>query len=109
MPKKFTIEFFEHRKTKPPEKLLYSLSKNTISKTLRYFDLLENYGPLIGMPYVKKITSSLYELRIRGREEVRFLFTCKRTNITILHGFKKKKQKIPQKEIKTALGRLTLI
>lgn len=64
---------------------------------------------MIGMPYVKKIRADLYELRVRGKEETRFLFTVSKKTITVLHGFKKKRNKIPQKEIKIALKRLTLI
>lgn len=109
MSKKFEILFFEKNKNKPTEKFLLNLTKSTISKVLRILDLLENYGPLIGMPYVKKVNSKLYELRIRGKEEVRFLFTYHGNLIRVLHGFKKKKQKIPQKEIKIAFKRLTSI
>lgn len=61
------------------------------------------------MPYVKKITSQLFELRIKEREEVRFLFTVRKNKIIILHGFKKKKGKIPKKEIEIAQKRLTEI
>lgn len=73
------------------------------------FDLLEKYGPEIGMPYVKRISKDLFELRIRKQESVRFLFTLKNKIIWILHGFKKKRKKIPNKEIGIALNRLTLI
>jgi len=109
MPKKFIIFFFEKSKRKPAEEFLRSLSKSTIAKSLRILDLLEIYGPLIGMPYVKKIAADLFELRVRGREETRFLFTCRKNVIVIVHGFKKKKGKIPRKEIKTAQKRLTEI
>ena len=73
------------------------------------FDLLEKYGPEIGMPYVRKIGNNLFELRIRKQESIRFFFTLKNNTIWILHGFKKKRMKIPNKEIKIALNRLTLI
>jgi len=109
MRRKFEILFFEGGKRKPAEKFLLSLSKDTIAKVLRLFDLLEDYGPLIGMPYVKRVTSQIFELRIRGKEEVRFLFTTKVKTIIVLHGFKKKRQKIAKREIETALKRLTKI
>ncbi len=73
------------------------------------FNLLEKYGPEIGMPYVRKIGNNLFELRIRKQESVRFLFTVKSQTIWILHGFKKKRMKILNKEIGIALNRLTLI
>lgn len=72
-------------------------------------DLLEKYGPEISMPYVRKIRVNLFELRIRKQKAVRFLFTIKGKTIWILHGFKKKRMKIPNKEIEIALNRLTLV
>ena len=72
-------------------------------------DLLEKYGPEIGMTYVKRINKYLLELRIRKQESVRFLFAFKSQTIWILHGFRKKRMKIPNKEIEIALSRLTLI
>lgn len=109
MKKKFEIFFFESGRQKTPEKFLYSLSEKTIAKALRIIDLLEIYGPMLGMPYVKKIETEIYELRITGKENVRFFFSIKSGKIMILHGFKKKVQKAPRKEIKIAQGRLTRI
>ena len=109
MEKKFEIFFFEVGSRKPPERFLHSLPEKTIAKTLRIIDLLEIYGPLVGMPYVQKIEPEIYELRITGRENVRFLFTVREKSIVILHGFKKKRQKLPREEIKAAQNRLTRI
>jgi phage-related protein len=109
MRKKFEIFFYEVGGRKPPEKFLFSLPEKAIAKTLRIIDLLEIYGPIVGMPYVKKVESNIYELRITGRENVRFFFTVQEKIITILHGFKKKSQKLPRKEINIAQKRLTRI
>ena len=57
------------------------------------------------MPHSRQIGSDLYELRVRGKEEVRIIYGFKGKNIYLLHGFKKQKQKTPQKEIKTAKQR----
>ncbi|MFC1790773.1 type II toxin-antitoxin system RelE/ParE family toxin [Patescibacteria group bacterium] len=107
MPSKFEIIFFESGQSKPPEKFLLSLPEKTIAKALRLFDLLEKYGPQIGFPYVKKVSSQLWELRIKGQNESRFFFTVLQKKIFILHGFRKKTQKIPPKEIRLAQKRLT--
>lgn len=70
-------------------------------------DLLERYGKLLGMPYSKKITSNLYELRVRGKVEARILYGFKSGSIVFLHAFKKKKDKISQKEIQLAARRFS--
>ncbi len=103
----FEIELYESGNRKIIDDFIASLTDKTISKIFWLFDLLEKYGPNIGMPYVRKIAINLFELRIRKQESIRFFFTLKSNAIIILHGFKKKKMKIPKKEIEIAKNRLT--
>ncbi len=103
----FQIKLYETNKRKVVDDFIISLTDKTISKILWLFNLLEKYGPNIGMPYVRKIAINLFELRIRKQESIRFFFTLKSNTIIILHGFKKKKMKIPIKEIEIAKNRLT--
>ena len=83
-----------------------SFENSTISKIGRLIDILRNSGPLLGMPYSKKMSSNLYELRIRGHQEIRIFYTFKTNCIYFLHIFQKKSQKTPTKEMKTAGDRL---
>jgi len=85
------------------EKFIKTLEKSTIAKTLRTVDLLEKFGPRLGLPHSKKISRQLYELRIRGVQEVRIFYTFRQSRAFLLHGFIKKSQKIPKKEIHIAL------
>jgi len=85
------------------EQFILSLDKSAIAKTLRTIELLETFGHNLKMPYSKKISKNLFELRIRGDQEVRILFTFYKNEAILLHGFIKKSQKIPSREIKTAL------
>lgn len=87
-------------------KFIKGLQKPTIAKVLRTIDLLEQFGPRLGPPHVKKISARLFELRITGKQEVRIFYSFRKSQIFLLHGFTKKSQKIPQKEIKTALHKL---
>ena len=103
------VVFESARGEKPVEEFIKSQQSQTQSKIADLTDMLEKYGPMLGMPHVKKLEKNLYELRIRGREEVRIFFTFKGKNIYLLHGFKKKTQKTPQKEIEIALKRLKLV
>ena len=80
----YEIELYQIRERKIIDDFIESLSEKTISKIFWMFDLLERYGPEIGMPYVKRISRELFELRIRKQESVRFLFTVKNKTIWIL-------------------------
>lgn len=86
---------------------ILTLERQTQSKVIRGLDLLEQYGLNVGFPHVKKLTKLLYELRIRGRQEVRIFFVVQQTRALLVHGFVKKSQKIPQREIQVAERRYT--
>ncbi len=88
------------------EKFISKLQKPTKSKVSRYLELLEDYGFNLKMPYSKKISANLYELRIRGKQEVRIFYTINNGAVFLLHGFIKKTNKTPVREIRTALNRL---
>jgi len=103
----YQVKLYEVNERKIIDDFIASLTDKTIAKIFWLFDLLEKYGPNIGMPYVRKIAINLFELRIRKQESIRFFFTLKSNTIIILHGFKKKKMKIPIKEIEITKNRLT--
>ena len=84
------------------EKFIRSLEKSAIAKTLRAIDLLELFGPQLGMPHTRKITNRLFELRIRGHQEVRIFYTFPPQSAGLLYGFIKKSDKISGKEIRIA-------
>lgn len=88
------------------EKFIETKEKPTIAKILRAIDLLEQFGRNLQMPHSKKIKKNLFELRIHGQQEIRIFYTFHRQQIILLHGFVKKSQKAPQKEIKIALQKM---
>ncbi len=92
----------------PVEKFIKSLDDKTRLKISRTLDLLEEFGLEGASPHVKKLTgTSLWELRILGSDNIRiFYITMTGKIFLLLHGFKKKKQKTPPKEIKLAEERL---
>ncbi|MFH1820643.1 MAG: type II toxin-antitoxin system RelE/ParE family toxin [Candidatus Nealsonbacteria bacterium] len=87
-------------------KFIKSLQKPTTAKVLHTLDLLERFGQKLGPPHTKKISARLFELRIIGKQEVRILYSFHKSRIFLLHGFVKKSQRIPEKEIKTATQKL---
>jgi len=74
-----------------------------IGKSIR---LLINYGPFLKPPESKKLQKSLYELRIKGRIQIRIFYTMLLGEYYLLHAFKKKSQKTSAKEIKIAIDRI---
>lgn len=98
---------YEFGPEKPVKDFVKSLNKKSISRITRALSILQEYGNFIRMPYSKKLTKDVYELRIKGVESIRILYAFgPAEKIYLLHGFKKKTQKVPPKEIKLAETRL---
>lgn len=97
----YTVLLYESRGgQKPVEEFINSLQSMTVAKLIRQIDLLEEFGPRLGMPNAKPLGGGLYELRVRGRQEVRILYIfVQRQKIYLLHGFLKKSQRISQKDL----------
>lgn len=91
------------------EKFIESLENTTVAKVLRTIDLLAEFGNGLGMPHSKYIKSDLFELRIRGHQEIRIFYTFSKSRAVLLHGYVKKSQKIPRKELDKALHLLKLL
>src|SRR3989338_7552874 len=88
------------------EKLIHSLDTSTIAKVLRVIDLLELFGNNLTIPHSKKVNARLFELRIRGKQEVRIFYAFHRNEAILLHGFVKKSERTPSKELDNALQKL---
>lgn len=68
------------------------------------------FGWPIGMPLIAKIAPNLWEVRSRLRSgSARTIFTVQEKKIVLLHGFKKKTNKIPKEELRLARQRLAEI
>ena len=64
------------------------------------------FGWPIGMPVVRKLEPSLWEVRTRFRDGIaRVLFTVREDQMVLLHGFIKKSQQTPLNELQTARHR----
>lgn len=61
----------------------------------------------VGMPLAKKLSNNLWELRSRLKTGIaRIFFTMHARKLVLLHGFVKKSQKTPTKELAIAKRRL---
>lgn len=65
-------------------------------------------GPNLGLPYTRPLGDGLFEIRAKGKEGIGRAFFCALVGrrIVILHGFIKKTQQTPDKELKLARKRL---
>ncbi len=90
----------------PAEDFIKSLQPNTIAKLRNQINLLSEFGPKLTMPHAKPLGDGLYELRVRGKEEIRTIYVYQKgKTIIILHGFKKKTMAISRRDLKIALQR----
>ena len=88
------------------EKFIYSLDEATTAKILRTIDLLEMFGNQLTLPHSKKVQARLFELRILGKQQIRIFYTFHKDKAFLLHGFVKKSNQIPKKELSLALQKL---
>jgi len=101
------VSFFQTaRGDSPVESFVKEQNEATYAKALQSIQLLANNGPFLKPPYVKKLQGKLYELRITGKVTIRIFYTIANNEYYLLHAFKKKGQKTPSKELKTALDRM---
>lgn len=104
----WTILMYENsRGEKPVDEFIKKQQPQARSKIVHNVRLLRRYGNMLGMPHSKTLGGGLYELRIRGKEEVR-IFYCfaQQKTIYLLHAFKKQKQQTPRKELELASLRM---
>ncbi|MHB0857814.1 MAG: type II toxin-antitoxin system RelE/ParE family toxin [Anaerolineae bacterium] len=82
---------------------LLSLPPKERASMLRTLDRLQALGTRLGMPDARHIEGSLWELRDGPNRLFYVAYTGRR--FIILHGYRKKSQKAPLREIETAKRR----
>jgi len=88
------------------EKFILSLEKQTTAKVLKTIELLEEFGNRLRMPHSRHVGNDLFELRIRGQQEVRIFYCFYKGGARLLHGFMKSSQQTPRKELAAAFSKL---
>lgn len=91
------------------EDFLNKLPDDARAKISSDIVMLKEYGPFLRQPYSKKIAKNLFELRIKGKDSIRIFYVFFKNKIYLVHAFRKKSQKTPKKEIKTALDRIKML
>lgn len=100
------ITFETSRGEKPLNEFIKRQNSSARSKIIHKIRLLKQYGNKLGMPHARMLRGELYELRIRGKEELRIFYCFEKQTVCLLHAFKKQTQGTPQKELNLALNRI---
>lgn len=99
------IEFYRKSNGEEPiTEFLDSLPFKLAAKTKISIDLLRDYGYLLKMPYVEKITDDIWELRTKESSNITrvFYFFYDKDRAVLTNGFIKKTNKTPKREIEKA-------
>ncbi len=107
----WSLEYYISETGKCPVKeFIDSLSAESKAKYIFIADLLSEYGLNVREPYVKPVTGSrkLFEMRIKDKQNIHriFYFAFTGRMLVLLHGFTKKTQKTPVREINLAEKRM---
>ncbi len=88
----------------PMVEFLNSLPAKHRAKALRTIDLLAEFGRDLKAPYTKHLEKELWELRVKQGSDISriFYFAEIGGSFVLLHGFVKKSQKTPKKELDRA-------
>lgn len=91
------------------EKFILGLPPKLAAKYLWLTDLMQEFGSNLGLPHTRAMSNGLFELRIKGQEGIGRVFYCTLVGqrIVMLHGFIKKSQKTPPKELRIAKRRMS--
>ncbi len=104
------LEFYKDKNGREPlTEFLKDLPIKTRAKVVKLIDLLAEYGVLLKEPYTRQIRGKIRELRVKDNlGHVRVLyFTFTGRRFVLLHGFLKKTDKTPEREIGLAEKRMT--
>lgn len=101
------IYFVSSSGENPVDSFLNSCSEKQQVKILRVLNYLEEFGFQTTIPHIKKLSGTpFWEIRILGQDNIRIIYCFEVGRLIILlHGFFKKSQKTPRKEIEICYKR----
>jgi phage-related protein len=109
----YEIELYEKANDEAPVlDFIISLNPKQQAKIYREIELLKKFGNELHFSHTRKMEgekySSLWELRIEFASDAFriFYFMCYQNRSVLLHGFQKKTEKTPVKELDIALNRM---
>lgn len=109
MKTEWEVEFYRDEAGREPvADFLDALPDSARAKSVRHIELLTTYGVLLKEPYTKQVRGKIRELRVADKiGAVRILyFGFIEGRFILLHGFIKKTDKTPAREIDIAEKRM---
>ena len=90
------------------EQQTLALPPGILADLLRTFELIDEFGPGIGRPHTAPLKNGLFEIRAKGREGVARSVCCtaKGREIVVLMTVIKKTNRIPKRQMETAMRRM---
>jgi len=101
---KWKVSFFNDKVLKETKEF----PKGILADFLHITEMIQDFGPNLGLPFTKAMGKGLFEIRAKGKEGIgRSLFCMiKNEEIIILNSFVKKTNKTPKKELDLAIKRM---
>ena len=101
---KWTIEYYSQNVQDWVGKMPVSIRAAYAKLT----DLLAEFGVDLRLPHSRAMGDGLFELRPKGKEGIARVFYCTLVGkrIVVLHGFIKKTQETPRKELEITIRRM---
>ena len=99
------VEFYRKENGRiPVEEFLDELPMKHREKAIRSLMLLEEFGKLLGEPYIKYMGDDIFELRIKFAKDISriFYFFWSEKKIILTNGFVKKSKKTLKSELNKA-------
>jgi len=100
----WTIEYY----SESVEELVLGMPNGIFADYAGIVQIMRHNGPNIGMPHVRPMGGGLFEIRAKGPEGQGRVFYCtvQVRTIIMLHGFIKKTQTTPKRELDIARRRM---
>lgn len=100
----YSVEYFHARVQAEIE----AWPADILADYARIVELLVEFGPQLRMPHSRSFGEGLFELRPKGKAGIGRAFYCFLVGrrVVILHGFIKKSQQTPDRDLKLARKRM---
>lgn len=103
------VEYYRDTEDREPvADFIDALPDKTRAKVFRIIKMLKDYGVLLKEPYTRQVKGKIRELRIKDNQgAIRILyFTFTGRRFILIHGFIKKTEKTPLRDIELAEKRM---
>lgn len=90
------------------QQAILDLPKDLQARYIRITERMLVEGADIGMPHTRAMSKGLFEIRLKGKDNIARVFYCtmKGKQIIMLHCFIKKTEKTPKRELEVGYQRM---